>query len=58
MVETEDTFVEGDIVIDEPPEGFYSPIVDTSSKRELRRHQEFLWVSRVVPYEISPVLGR
>lgn len=45
----------------EEPEGEGGPessIESKVAKRTLVRAQEYLWVTRVIPYEISPEIGK
>ena len=52
---------EADIALTDEPEGrdiATSGIESPIMKRSLRRSQEYLWIDRVVPYEINPELGK
>ena len=52
---------EADIELTDEPEGRNSEtsgIESSVMKRSLRRSQEYLWVDRVVPYEVTSQLGK
>lgn len=52
----ESKLFEGDIYIEESPEEIVTPYGEIESnllKRGLRRSQEYLWVDRTIPYEIT-----
>ena len=52
---------EADIALTDEPEGTKSETSNVESslmKRSLRRNQAYLWIDRVVPYEINSDLGK
>lgn len=56
-----ESLFEGDIILTDLPEGILTPYSAVKSRivrRGLRRTMEYLWIDRIVPYEIPLNFGK
>lgn len=54
VVDIEPEMYEGDIVMPSNPD--QSP--EVLQKRNAQRYRQYLWTSKIVPYEVSEILGK